>query len=63
MELADIVTRRKQGREDAEQITLFKSNGIGIWDLAMAELVYKRAMELGMGRGTPINPAPGRSAQ
>lgn len=40
LELADLVTGRHPGRTDAEEITLFKSVGLALEDLAAATAVY-----------------------
>ena len=48
-ELGEIVAGVKQGRADEEQITLFKSVGIAIEDIASAIFVYQLALELGVG--------------
>jgi len=50
VELADILSGRRPGRQDERQITLFKSLGIGLEDLAVASLAYDRAIALGLGR-------------
>ena len=42
-ELSEIVGGSHTGRTGAEQITLFKSNGIALEDTAIATLVYNRA--------------------
>jgi ornithine cyclodeaminase/alanine dehydrogenase-like protein (mu-crystallin family) len=52
-ELKDIVTGRRPGRRDDSAITLFKSLGVGLEDLAAASLVYDRAMAQGIGRPLP----------
>ena len=49
-ELGDIVTGRVVGRRSPGEITLFKSLGIGLEDVAFAQLVYRRALEAGLGR-------------
>jgi alanine dehydrogenase len=54
VELADVVAGRHPGRESDEQITLFKSHGVAAEDVALAALVYRRALE--QGRGTPLPP-------
>lgn len=38
------------GRKSREELTLFKSLGVGLQDIAIAELVYLRALEAGLGR-------------
>jgi ornithine cyclodeaminase/alanine dehydrogenase-like protein (mu-crystallin family) len=51
-ELSDIVAGKRPGRNKADEITLFKSNGIATWDLAAAIRVYE--MAIAQGRGKPI---------
>ncbi|CAN0349083.1 unnamed protein product [Discosporangium mesarthrocarpum] len=46
----DIVTGRHAGRGDGTGITVFKSLGIGLEDIAMAKMVYERALSVGAGR-------------
>ncbi|MBI3404817.1 MAG: ornithine cyclodeaminase family protein [Acidobacteria bacterium] len=53
-ELAEIIVGGAKGRTDARQITLFKSNGIAIWDLAVAYRVYNLAVQRGLGQKLPI---------
>jgi alanine dehydrogenase len=53
-ELSDLVAGKAAGRVNDSQITLFKSNGIAAWDLAMAEKVYAAAKEKGLGRELPF---------
>ncbi len=53
-ELGEIITGKKQGRTDAAQITLFKSNGLAIQDAATAKLVYDKALEMGIGTNVNI---------
>lgn len=52
VEFGDIVTGVVPGRTDAQQVTLFKSLGVGIEDVAVTSLAYDRARELGLG--TPV---------
>ena len=49
-ELRDVVTGLKPGRGNPSEITLFKSNGIALEDVAIGKLVYERALERGIGR-------------
>jgi alanine dehydrogenase len=49
-ELGELVVGTKNGRNSAEEITLFKSVGVAIEDLALAIEVYERARKLGIGR-------------
>src|SRR4029077_17745394 len=53
-ELSQIVAGKAPGRSAADQITLFKSNGIATWDLAAAVRVYEMAVAQGMGQSIPI---------
>jgi len=53
-ELSEIVVGNESGRTDAEQITLFKSNGIATWDLAAAVRVYEMAAAQGIGQTIPL---------
>jgi len=48
-ELGQIVARQKTARENEEEITVFKSVGIGIQDAAAAKLAYKKACEAKIG--------------
>jgi ornithine cyclodeaminase/alanine dehydrogenase len=49
-ELADVVSGRATGRRGPEDITLFKSLGIALEDVAVGALVYERARKEGIGR-------------
>jgi ornithine cyclodeaminase/alanine dehydrogenase-like protein (mu-crystallin family) len=49
-ELAQLVTAAVPGRTSAQEITLFKSVGTGIQDIALAALIYQRASERGAGQ-------------
>jgi len=53
-ELSQIVAGKEPGRSAADQITLFKSNGIATWDLAAAVRVYEMAAARNMGKPIPI---------
>ncbi len=53
-ELGEILLGRRPGRVDAAEITLFKSNGLAIQDVAAAKLVYDKAREAGIGREVEI---------
>ena len=43
-EIGEVVTGVKRGRESAGEITLFKSVGVAIEDVATADLVYRKAL-------------------
>ena len=53
-ELGAIVAGRIPGRTGPDQITLFKSNGIATWDLAVAVRVFKLAVARGVGQSIPL---------
>lgn len=53
-ELSELVAGKVPGRTSDSQITLFKSNGIAAWDLAVAEKVYSLARQQGLGRELPL---------
>ena len=48
-ELCEIVAGKRLGRKSPEQITLFKSNGIASWDLAVAAYIFECAEKKGLG--------------
>ena len=48
-ELSEIVTGKKKGRESDDEIIIFSSTGVAICDLAVANVVYKLAIEKGIG--------------
>jgi ornithine cyclodeaminase/alanine dehydrogenase-like protein (mu-crystallin family) len=48
-ELGEVLVGAHAGREHEDEVTVFKSYGIGVEDLATAELVVQRARERGVG--------------
>jgi len=48
-ELAAVVSGETPGRRSPEEITLFESQGIALEDVAVGNLVYRRAVERGIG--------------
>ena len=50
-ELGDVFAGRHPGRADARDITIFKSLGMAVEDVAAARLAFERASERGLGRG------------
>jgi ornithine cyclodeaminase/alanine dehydrogenase-like protein (mu-crystallin family) len=52
--LSDIVAGKASGRTSDSEVTLFKSNGIASWDLAVAMKVYALAREKKLGRELPF---------
>jgi len=49
VELGDVLAGRKPGRRDDRDITLFKSVGMAIEDIATATFAYQRALAEGLG--------------
>ncbi|MEO7018677.1 MAG: ornithine cyclodeaminase [Ktedonobacteraceae bacterium] len=49
LELGQLVSGEQRGRQSLEEITFFKSVGLGIQDLVVASHVYERARVLGVG--------------
>jgi ornithine cyclodeaminase/alanine dehydrogenase-like protein (mu-crystallin family) len=49
-EIGDLVTGVVPGRHAPGDLTLFKSLGVALEDMAFAELIYRRALEQGVGR-------------
>jgi alanine dehydrogenase len=52
--LSEIVAGKATGRTSDTEVTLFKSNGIASWDLAVAMKVYAMAREKKLGRELPF---------
>jgi len=50
-EIGELFAERVPGRSSPDEITLFKSLGMAVEDVAAADLVYRRAAESGLGRG------------
>jgi len=48
-ELGELLLGKRQGRCAPEEITLFKSLGLAVEDLASAEFLYQRAQDVGAG--------------
>ena len=48
-ELAEIVAKRKPGRESAEEVIVFDSTGMALQDVAATALVYEKAIRQGTG--------------
>jgi len=52
--LEDVVTGKTPGRTSDDQITLFESLGIALWDIAAASHVYDQCVKTGRGREVDI---------
>jgi ornithine cyclodeaminase/alanine dehydrogenase-like protein (mu-crystallin family) len=49
-ELSEVVSGQVQGRQAADDIVVFKSNGIAAWDVAIGAAAVERARGRGIGR-------------
>jgi ornithine cyclodeaminase/alanine dehydrogenase-like protein (mu-crystallin family) len=58
--LSEVVAGKAPGRTSDAEVTLFKSNGIASWDLAVAMKVYALAKEKKLGRELPFWTDAGR---
>jgi alanine dehydrogenase len=54
--LGEIVAGHKKGRENDSEITVFKSTGMAIEDVATAKRVYEAAREKGVGVEVSVSP-------
>jgi alanine dehydrogenase len=54
-ELSELAAGKVCGRSHDRDVTLFKSNGIASWDLAVATRVYAAARQYGLGRELPLH--------
>ena len=48
-ELGEVLLGRVAGRRTAQELTIFKSLGMAVEDVAAADLVYRRAEDTGAG--------------
>jgi ornithine cyclodeaminase/alanine dehydrogenase len=53
-ELGEIITGKKPARTSKDEITIFKSNGLAIQDVATAKLVYDKAVKAGVGNSIDL---------
>ena len=54
LEFSEIVGGRVPGRTSDDEITLFESQGISVWDVATAARVYELATAQGLGVSIPL---------
>jgi ornithine cyclodeaminase/alanine dehydrogenase-like protein (mu-crystallin family) len=54
-EIGNVAQGKHPGRQDAEEITLYKSLGVAAQDLAAAHLLYERALQQGFGTDIELN--------
>jgi len=57
-ELGDVLLGRVVGRRSPDEVTLYKSLGIAIQDLAAAHYIYAQAVATGSGASVPLGPEP-----
>lgn len=48
-ELGEVLLERKQARNNDTQITIFDATGMGIQDNTLADLIYNKALSMGIG--------------
>jgi len=53
-EIGEVLVGSKTGRSNAREITLYKSVGVAIQDVATAQLVYRKALEQNVGTNVEI---------
>ena len=53
-DLGELVTGKKPGRQRAEERTMTANLGLAIDDMAVAPILYRRALEKGIGRRLPL---------
>ena len=53
-DLGEIVTGKKPGRETPEERTMSLNLGLALEDMAVAILIYKEAVRLGVGLRLPL---------
>jgi len=51
----EIFAGNRPGRASDQEITLFKSNGIALWDVAVAGYIYREARRLGRGEEVALS--------
>ena len=56
VELHEVVADARPGRKSEDEITVFKSSGIALWDVIAAGFVYREALKKGRGREITLFP-------
>jgi alanine dehydrogenase len=54
VEIGEVVAGKKPGRTSSEEITLYKSVGIAVQDVAAVRLVYEKALRQNAGVNVEI---------
>jgi ornithine cyclodeaminase/alanine dehydrogenase-like protein (mu-crystallin family) len=52
--LADVIGGITVGRTSSNDVTLFESQGVALWDIALAATTYERALASNVGRNIPF---------
>jgi alanine dehydrogenase len=53
-EIGEVLAGTKPGRSKPDEVTLYKSVGIAIQDVATADLVYHKALEQNLGTNVAL---------
>ena len=53
-EIGEVLAKSKSGRTNQDEITIYKSVGIAIQDVATANLVYRKALDKRVGTTVDI---------
>jgi ornithine cyclodeaminase/alanine dehydrogenase len=53
-EIGEVLAQAKPGRSKTDEVTLYKSVGIAIQDVATADLLYRKALEKGLGTNVTL---------
>ena len=53
-EIGEVLAGTKPGRSEPDEVTLYKSVGIAIQDVATADLVYHKALEKTLGTDVTV---------
>jgi alanine dehydrogenase len=62
-ELGEVAAGMKSGRRSTEDVTLFKSLGLAVEDVATADLIYRKAMKGATAEGAQSGSGRGSTAQ
>ena len=58
MDIADVISGKKPGRESEDDIIIFSVGGMPVEDIAWGETVYKNALKKGIGQELPLWDVP-----
>jgi len=53
-DLGELVAGKKEGRQKADERTMTANLGLAIDDMAVAPLIYRRALDMGLGKKLPL---------